>query len=319
MSTSEDIELYRGSGVELSILKPPTQVLEEATQAAKALQAVIAGKPNKVVFNKEQYIEFEDWQTVGKFYNLSVKVRETHFVQFGDVMGWEATADVINTLTGQIVSSADAMCLNDEEKWSSKNKYEWHYCLKSGGTSKEDPGPSEIIWEDNPNKPGKKLPKKERVLIGEEKVPQFQLRSMAQTRACAKAFRNVLSWVIVLAGYKATPAEELAEAEHMANTPNPSPENAPIQQPQRKSETASPTPAASNANGDGPSCPKCQAPMKYKATGQWGPWWSCSTYPTCKGSVNDAKWQEAKAKQAHQPVMPDSEPPMSEREPGIEG
>lgn len=41
--------------------------------------------------------------------------------------------------------------------------------------------------------------------------PLFQLRSMAQTRACAKVLRNVLSWVVVLAGYKPTPAEEMIE------------------------------------------------------------------------------------------------------------
>ena len=41
--------------------------------------------------------------------------------------------------------------------------------------------------------------------------PRYQLRSMAQTRACAKALRNCLGWVAVLAGYEATPAEEMAE------------------------------------------------------------------------------------------------------------
>jgi len=39
--------------------------------------------------------------------------------------------------------------------------------------------------------------------------PSFQLRSMAQTRACAKALRNVYSWVVVLSGYAPTPAEEM--------------------------------------------------------------------------------------------------------------
>jgi hypothetical protein len=37
----------------------------------------------------------------------------------------------------------------------------------------------------------------------------FQLRSMAQTRAQAKALRNVLAWVVVMAGYQPTPAEEM--------------------------------------------------------------------------------------------------------------
>ena|SRR5215475_6689223 len=41
--------------------------------------------------------------------------------------------------------------------------------------------------------------------------PLFQLRSMAQTRACAKALRNVLGWVVVLGGLAPTPAEEMRE------------------------------------------------------------------------------------------------------------
>lgn len=40
-------------------------------------------------------------------------------------------------------------------------------------------------------------------------APTYQVASMAQTRACAKVLRNVLSWVAVLAGYKPTPAEEM--------------------------------------------------------------------------------------------------------------
>jgi len=39
--------------------------------------------------------------------------------------------------------------------------------------------------------------------------PSFQLRSMAQTRAAAKALRQALAWVVVLAGYQPTPAEEV--------------------------------------------------------------------------------------------------------------
>lgn len=43
--------------------------------------------------------------------------------------------------------------------------------------------------------------------------PRFQLRSMSQTRACAKALRNCLGWVAVLAGYEPTPAEEMSSDE----------------------------------------------------------------------------------------------------------
>lgn len=39
--------------------------------------------------------------------------------------------------------------------------------------------------------------------------PDFQVRSMAQTRACAKALRLALGFLMALAGYEATPAEEM--------------------------------------------------------------------------------------------------------------
>lgn len=39
--------------------------------------------------------------------------------------------------------------------------------------------------------------------------PLFSIKSMAQTRATGKALRQMLSWVVVLAGFKPTPAEEM--------------------------------------------------------------------------------------------------------------
>lgn len=43
--------------------------------------------------------------------------------------------------------------------------------------------------------------------------PAFQVKSMCQTRAAAKCLRNVFSWVVVLAGFRTCPAEELEEYE----------------------------------------------------------------------------------------------------------
>src|SRR3990167_2334608 len=42
-----------------------------------------------------------------------------------------------------------------------------------------------------------------------EKRDEFMVRSMAQTRASAKALRNVFAWVVTMAGYRPTPAEEM--------------------------------------------------------------------------------------------------------------
>ena len=49
--------------------------------------------------------------------------------------------------------------------------------------------------------------------------PISQMAGMAQTRAVSRALRQLLSWVVVLAGYSATPAEEMIASK--ANRPNP--------------------------------------------------------------------------------------------------
>jgi hypothetical protein len=189
----------------------PTAVLAEAQKAAAALQDVISRKPNPVLMNGQQYLEFEDWQTLGRFYGITAREDgDPEFVSLGTVEGFKASAVAVDR-TGRELSRATAYCLNDEEKWSTRAKYAWVYVCKDGTMSVEDPGFEKITWEPNPSKPGKNRPVKRRELVGEEKVPLFQLASMAQTRAAAKALRNVLSWVAVLAGYKPTPAEELDE------------------------------------------------------------------------------------------------------------
>ncbi len=41
---------------------------------------------------------------------------------------------------------------------------------------------------------------------------EYAVMSMAQTRAIGKAYRNVLAWVMKLAGYETTPSEEMKKA-----------------------------------------------------------------------------------------------------------
>src|SRR4030042_3617525 len=145
---------------DLTIYRDPNVVLEEARKAAKALNDVISTKKKKVIINNEQYLEYEDWMTVARFYGITAKIISSNPISFGEVQGFEAKAVALLVKTGEEISAAEAMCLNDETNW--KNR------------------------------------------------PLFMLRSMAQTRACAKALRNVLAWGVVLAGYRPTPAEETA-------------------------------------------------------------------------------------------------------------
>lgn len=49
--------------------------------------------------------------------------------------------------------------------------------------------------------------------------PEFQVRSMAVTRATSRAFRQQYSWIMSLAGYEPTPAEEMIEEAPKAARP----------------------------------------------------------------------------------------------------
>lgn len=146
---------------QLAMSRAPEIVLQEAAKAAQALRDVIERKPQKVVINGKQFLQFEDWQTLGRFYGVTVAARATNYIEQGRSRGYECHAEAIRA-DGQVISAAQAMCMDDEQKWKDK--------------------------------------------------PLFQLRSMAQTRAQAKALRNVLAWVVVMAGYAPTPAEEMDSA-----------------------------------------------------------------------------------------------------------
>lgn len=208
------IETGASNSYDLAVARAPKQVLAEAKEAAMALREVISQKQKPVIFNGEQYLEFEDWMTVAKFYGITAKVVSTEYVDIGGAKGFMARAEALLINTGMVISAAESMCMNDEDKWTSRAKYEY-----VNGT---------------------------RTKTGEVPVPMFQLRSMAQTRACAKALRNVLAWVVVLAGYKATPAEEMTGTEGGNNNTAPAKQTQPM--PARKSEAGA-TPVAKSYTG----------------------------------------------------------------------
>ena len=102
-------EIVQVEDMQMAVSRPPEKVLAEAKQAAMALQSVIRGKAKPVKFNGEQYIEFEDWQVLARFYGLTAKIASTTPVDFGGVRGFEARAVVLDIKTGMEVSAADAM------------------------------------------------------------------------------------------------------------------------------------------------------------------------------------------------------------------
>lgn len=212
MNNNETDLIVRSGPADLQISRSMDQVLDEAGIVAKTLMRMVDKTKAFVVFGGNKYLEFEAWQCVAQCFRVTTTIREDRFVQFGEVCGWEATADVIHLASGNIIGSATSMCLNDEENWGVRPKYEW--------------------------RDGK------RVKVGEEKVPLFQLRSMAQTRAQAKALRSKFSWVVTLAGYAPTAAEEMTGHDPGAQQGKPA-----MQEPGAKTANAEGKPLISDAQG----------------------------------------------------------------------
>jgi hypothetical protein len=188
---ADDLTVYHPPALDLIVQRVPAAVIQEGHKAAKALKDIVDAKPHKVMLGGKQYLVFEDWQTLGRFYNVTAKVVETKYVEYGVVKGFEARAVALRG-DGAEISAAEAACLSDEPRWRSRPVYEW---------TTDDEG------------------QRQRMKVGDELVPLFQLKSMAQTRACAKVLRTVLAWVVVLAGYEPTPAEEMPDPEKKPKGP----------------------------------------------------------------------------------------------------
>lgn len=164
---------------ELSVSKSPDVVLTEAKRAAEALLKMVKEKKLSVRIGKKDHLFVEAWETLGTFYGVTAKITKTEEVAIGEARGFKARAEVVLISTGRVISAAECMCLNDEDRWKTN--------------------------------------------------PTFQLLSMAQTRAISKSLRNVLAWIVVLAGYDSTPAEEMTGKEYDRPESKPRPKSTPAQ------------------------------------------------------------------------------------------
>src|SRR5262245_58284969 len=103
---------------ELVLEGDPEAQLAYAHKAAKALMNVVSQKPDPVKINGKQYLEYGDWQVLGRFYGATVEIEWTHpiFEKEGSdkIIGYEARALVKRQ--GEIISSAEGMCMRDEKR-----------------------------------------------------------------------------------------------------------------------------------------------------------------------------------------------------------
>lgn len=215
-------------GFTLRLQRKPESIVAEARLCADSLIAAV--KRNNWVqrFGGRDHLFFEAWAFLATMYRCTPRTVETRFVQIGDVCGYEATAECFHVPSGIVISRGDSMCLNDEDNWSMRPIYEYNAQTRR------------------------------REHTGERPVPLFQLRSMAQTRAQAKALKSCFSWIVAMAGYAPTPVEDMSGSEASASVAGSASAPASVNQAEA---TASPShmqapretraPEASSGNGRG--------------------------------------------------------------------
>ena len=187
--SSELIPLETQQLVEFGSFRSPDQAMKEAQAVAQVFQREARRLNLYKKIGESEHLLVEGWQMLAALYRVTASIASTRYVELGDAHGWEATAEAIYVPTGQKISSADAMCLDDEDKWGMVSKYE--------------------------RQEGKKTK------VGDVAKPLQQLRSMAQTRAQSKVLSNLLKWVARMAGFSATPAEEMHDAAPAYTAPKP--------------------------------------------------------------------------------------------------
>jgi hypothetical protein len=95
--------------LDLIVQRVPAAVIQQGHEAAKALKDIVDRMPNKVILNGKQYLTIEAWQVLGRFYNVTAKVVDSRYVEYGDVKGFEARAVALHG--GAEISAAEAACL----------------------------------------------------------------------------------------------------------------------------------------------------------------------------------------------------------------
>ena len=150
-----DIVLFTGD---------PAEKMRQMQETAAVLLAPVKQR-HTVTISGREHVRVEGWTMLGALLGVhpfTVWSQPIHYTSgeqgMGEYLGWEARVEA-RTRSGEVVGSAEAMCLRSERNWSDRD--------------------------------------------------EFALRSMAQTRATSKALRQPLGFVITLAGFDPTPAEEM--------------------------------------------------------------------------------------------------------------
>jgi hypothetical protein len=165
----------------LQLVGDPAKIIEQAEKTCKVLMAIVKKRQLYTDIGKARHLKVEAWLLCAHFFGVTPRVVCVNPVvdEMTGCAGFEATVEALHLQSGRVIGQAIARCLNNEENWGMRPKYE-----RQNGQRKQ---------------------------VGEVATPSFQLESMAQTRATSKVLASLFRWVVILGGggVEGTPAEEM--------------------------------------------------------------------------------------------------------------
>jgi hypothetical protein len=128
MSSQAEILVPQDEFLHIRMGRNPETVIKEASLCARALMNAV--EKNGWAINlggKKPHLMFEAWSFLATMYRVTSRVvpGSTKLIEIGGVVGYEAEADAFLVPLQTVISTGNAMCLNDEENWGLRPKYEW--------------------------------------------------------------------------------------------------------------------------------------------------------------------------------------------------
>ena len=109
---------------EQDLLKPERDT-KFAHEAARFLVQIIKQNNwSKKLGGQSEHVQYEGWQTAGKYYGYTVKTHDAEPIEIDGIKGFKAKATVINESTGIEIGSAEAYCMRDEPNWRMKPTFQ---------------------------------------------------------------------------------------------------------------------------------------------------------------------------------------------------
>lgn len=111
--------------------KSPAELVVFGKSAASALKAIVKDAKLNIEISGRDYLKFEGWQTVAKFFGASVGIEWSKPI----ANGWEARA-VVYDKDNKIISAAESSCGRDEKTWATRPDFAVRSMAQTRASSK---------------------------------------------------------------------------------------------------------------------------------------------------------------------------------------